>query len=102
MAVELRYRSGKSVATAVCTRGSAGARLSPPQNRPPYWHGKGLMSKKEFARKARVALGVEAGRSATEIAMAVAFLLLLGIVSWSVVQFASGIARTGLMSFLIS
>ncbi len=102
MAVDVRYRSGKPVTAAVCTSGATGVRLSPRQNRLAYWHEKGLMSNKEFARKVRVALGIQAGRDAKEMALAVAFLLLAGIVSWSVFQFASEIARTGLMSIFVS
>lgn len=60
------------------------------------------MISRDLGRKARVALGIEAGRNAGEVAMAVVFLLSLGVLSWGILGFATGAARTGLLALLLS
>lgn len=60
------------------------------------------MISRDFGRKTRVALGIETGQNAGEVAMAVAVLLFLGLICWGILGFASTLARTGLLALLLS
>ena len=55
----------------------------------------------ETTRKARLAVGVEAARDRGEMALALAGLSFLGMVSWAVADFTMRMAREGLMFLLL-
>ena len=61
----------------------------------------GLMSRRDFQRKGRVVLGMEAGRNATEAALAMAFLLLLGMISFRAAGVVTDLLRNGLLALLV-
>jgi len=61
----------------------------------------GMMTSREFQRKGRVVMGMEPGRNASEASMAMAFLLLLGVISYRVVGAVTGLVRHGLLALLV-
>ncbi|MDP2659757.1 MAG: hypothetical protein Q8R28_03415 [Dehalococcoidia bacterium] len=60
------------------------------------------MTGRDWGRTARVALGIEPGRSSSEIGLAIAFLGLAGLLSWGVSGIAFDLARAGLLAIFLS